>query len=282
MKKLLIMAMGMAALMACNNEKPMPVMPDGGMNDSLQRIIEQKDNEINDIMATLNEIQEGFREINEAEGRVSVAKAGEGVDKAQQIRENIQFISQRMAQNRELLKKLKDQMKGSSLKADQLQKAIENLTQELQDKDSELTRLRDELNKRDIHIAELDETIANLNNDVDNLRTEGEQKTETINTQDKQLNTAWYVFGTKKELKAQGVLNDGQVLRGNFNKNYFTKVDIRQFNELKLYSKDVKLMTTHPSSSYTLTKDANKQYVLRITNPQLFWSTSKYLVVQVK
>ena len=274
--------MGMAALMACNNEKPMPVMPDGGMNDSLQRIIEQKDNEINDIMATLNEIQEGFREINEAEGRVSVAKAGEGADKAQQIRENIQFISQRMAQNRELLKKLKDQMKGSSLKADQLQKAIENLTQELQDKDSELTRLRDELNKRDIHIAELDETIANLNNDVDNLRTEGEQKTETINTQDKQLNTAWYVFGTKKELKAQGVLNDGQVLRGNFNKNYFTKVDIRQFNELKLYSKDVKLMTTHPSSSYTLTKDANKQYVLRITNPQLFWSTSKYLVVQVK
>ena len=282
MKKLLIMAMGMAALMACNNEKPMPVMPDGGMNDSLQRIIEQKDNEINDIMATLNEIQEGFREINEAEGRVSVAKAGEGADKAQQIRENIQFISQRMAQNRELLKKLKGQMKGSSLKADQLQKAIENLTQELQDKDSELTRLRDELNKRDIHIAELDETIANLNNDVDNLRTEGEQKTETINTQDKQLNTAWYVFGTKKELKAQGVLNDGQVLRGNFNKNYFTKVDIRQFNELKLYSKDVKLMTTHPSSSYTLTKDANKQYVLRITNPQLFWSTSKYLVVQVK
>ena len=282
MKKLLIMAMGMTALMACNNEKPMPVMPDGGMNDSLQRIIEQKDNEINDIMATLNEIQEGFREINEAEGRVSVAKAGEGADKAQQIRENIQFISQRMAQNRELLKKLKDQMQGSSLKADQLQKAIENLTQELQDKDSELTRLRDELNKRDIHIAELDETIANLNNDVDNLRTEGEQKTETINTQDKQLNTAWYVFGTKKELKAQGVLNDGQVLRGNFNKNYFTKVDIRQFNELKLYSKDVKLMTTHPSSSYTLTKDANKQYVLRITNPQLFWSTSKYLVVQVK
>ena len=30
-----------------------------------------------------------------------------------------------------------------------------------------------------------------------------------------------------------------------------------------------------------LERDANKQYVLRITNPQLFWSTSKYLVVLV-
>ena len=274
--------MSMAALVACNNEKPMPVMPDGGQNDSLQRIIEQKDNEINEIMATLNEIQEGFREINEAEGRVSVAKAGERADKAQLIRENIQFISQRMAQNRELLKKLKEQLNGSTLKGDQLQKAIDNLTQELQDKDTQLTQLRDELDKKDIHIAELDETIANLNTDVENLRTEGEQKTQTINTQDKQLNTAWYVFGTKKELKEQGVLNEGQVLRGNFNKNYFTKVDIRQFSDLKLYSKDVKLLTTHPSSSYQLVRDANKQYSLRISNPQLFWSTSKYLVVQVK
>ena len=159
---------------------------------------------------------------------------------------------------------------------------IENLTQELQDKDTQLTQLRDELDKKDIHIAELDETIANLNTDVENLRTEGEQKTQTINTQDKQLNTAWYVFGTKKELKEQGVLNEGQVLRGNFNKNYFTKVDIRQFSDLKLYSKDVKLLTTHPSSSYQLVRDANKQYSLRISNPQLFWSTSKYLVVQVK
>ena len=282
MKKLLVFAMSMAALVACNNEKPMPVMPDGGQNDSLQRIIEQKDNEINEIMATLNEIQEGFREINEAEGRVSVAKAGERADKAQLIRENIQFISQRMAQNRELLKKLKEQLNGSTLKGDQLQKAIENLTQELQDKDTQLTQLRDELDKKDIHIAELDETIANLNTDVENLRTEGEQKTQTINTQDKQLNTAWYVFGTKKELKEQGVLNEGHVLRGNFNKNYFTKVDIRQFSDLKLYSKDVKLLTTHPSSSYQLVRDANKQYSLRISNPQLFWSTSKYLVVQVK
>ena len=38
----------------------------------------------------------------------------------------------------------------------------------------------------------------------------------------------------------------------------------------------------HPSDSYTLEKDANKQYVLRITNPQIFWSTSKYLVILVK
>ena len=59
MKKLLFVAICAAGMIACTNEKPAPVMPDGGQNDSLQKIIEQKDNEINDIMGTLNEIQEG-------------------------------------------------------------------------------------------------------------------------------------------------------------------------------------------------------------------------------
>ena len=128
----------------------------------------------------------------------------------------------------------------------------------------------------------MDETIATLNTDVENLKTESSQKTETINTQDKQLNTAWFVFGTKKELKEQRIIEDGRVLQANFNKNYFTKIDIRIDKEIKLYSKSAKLLTMHPSSSYTLAKDAKDQYVLRITNPQIFWSTSKYLVVLVK
>ena len=74
----------------------------------------------------------------------------------------------------------------------------------------------------------------------------------------------------------------GKVLQGNFNKNFFTKIDIRVDKEIKLYSKSAKILTMHPSSSYTLATDAKDQYVLRITNPQLFWSTSKYLVIQVK
>ena len=41
-------------------------------------------------------------------------------------------------------------------------------------------------------------------------------------------------------------------------------------------------MTVHPSGSYSLDKDSNRQYILRISNPQIFWSTSKYLVILVK
>lgn len=251
-------------------------------NDSLNSIIAQKDSELNDLVGTINEIEDGLNQINEAENRVTLLKNGEGASKKQKLTEDVQFIATRMKQNKELIAKLQKQMANSSIKSEQLQKTIANLTKQLEEKEKQLQALREELDSKDIHIAALDETINNLNTKSNRLASESSKKSEVINAQDKQINTAWYVFGTKKELKNQHILEDNKVMTGNFNKNYFTKIDIRDLSEIKLYSKNVKVLTTHPSSTYTLVRDANKQYTLRITNPQIFWSTSKYLVVLVK
>ena len=283
MKKLFLVACVAAfCLTGCNNGKNDSAAQNTAQADSLNGIIAQKDSEINDLMGTLNEIEEGFQQISEAEHRVSLAKDGEGVNKKQKLKEDIQFIADRMKQNRELIAKLQKQLANGTLKGAQLQKTIEGLQKQLEEKDAQLQTLREELDKKDIHIAALDETVNNLNTKTNRLTAESNQKTETINAQDKQIHTAWYVFGTKKELKEQSIIQDGKVMTGNFNKNYFTKVDIRNLSEIKLYSKSAKLLTTHPSSSYSLVRDANKQYTLRITTSQLFWSTSKYLVVLVK
>lgn len=283
MKKLFFMVCCAALLMTgCKDGKNAPGLASVQQTDSMNDVIAQKDSEINEMMGTLNDIEEGFRLINEAENRVALLKNGEGTSKKQNLKENIQFIAERMKQNRELIAKLQKQLESSTLKGGQLKKTIDNLTAQLEEKDKQLLALREELDKKDIHISELDETIGNLNTNVSNLSADNQQKAETINAQDKQLNTAWYVFGTKKELKGQHILEGGKVMNGNFNKNYFTKVDIRNTTEIKLYSKSAKLLTAHPASSYSLTHDASKQYVLRITNPQIFWSTSKYLVVLVK
>ena len=254
MKKLVLLSLTFVLVLAvgCNQKKSSPdSLQNIELNDSLKNIILERDNQINDMMATMNEIQDGFNEINEAE-------------------------------NRALIKKLQDQLKNSNFRGSEMKKVISNMLKQLDEKDQQLQQLRAELEAKNIHIAELDETIEGLNTNVSNLQSENAQKTETINSQDVQLNTAWYVYGTKKELKDQRILVDGKVLQSSFNKNYFMKIDIRVTKEIKLYSKSVKLLTTHPSGSYQLVTDENKQYVLQITTPQLFWSTSKYLVVLVK
>ena len=282
MKKLIYAFACTLAVASCNQDAAKKVEQVAQQQrDSLEQIISQKDNEINDMMTTLSDIEEGFREITEAQSRVTLAKQGEGTNTMQRIKENFQFIQTQMQQNKELINKLKQQVRESSVKGGQLKKIIDNLTQQLETKDKQLQALREELDRKDIHIAQLDEKVASLEED-------NTKKDETISAQDKAINSAWFVFGTKDELKAQNILSkDGlfsktKVLAKDFNKDYFTKIDIRIDKEIKLYSKSAQIMTSHPAGSYTLQRDANKQYVLRIDNPDVFWSTSKFLVVLVK
>lgn len=283
MRKLIILVACLAAVSACKQENQKQDDPRLGIQrDSLNQIIAQRDGEINDMMATLNDIEEGFREINAAEKRVAVAKAGEGTNQKQRLKENIQFIQTTMRQNKELVAKLQKQLRESAFQGQEFKRTIETLTKQLDEKTAELEQLRAELAAKDIHIAELDNTVAGLHSNVEKLKTETGEKAKTISAQDKQLNTAYFVFGTKSELKEQRIYDGGKVLTQNFNKNYFTQIDIRVEKEVKLYSKSAKLLTAHPAGSYTLQQDASKQYVLRITNPEQFWSTSKYLVVLVK
>jgi len=282
MKKLVILALGGLMVASCNDGVKKAEQAALMQRDSLEQIISQKDNEINDMMTTLSDIEEGFREITEAQNRVTLAKEGEGTNTSQRIRENVQFIQSVMKQNKELINKLKQQVRESSVRGEQLKKIVDNLTEQMAIKDKQLQSLREELDAKDIHIAELDEVVADLNKNVTTLKEESNQKSQTISTQDKELHTAWFVFGTKKELKEKRILVDGEVLQSNFDKDYFTKIDIRIDKEIKLYSSSAEMLTNHPASSYTLQRDAKKQYVLRINDPDAFWSTSKYLVILVK
>ena len=274
MKKIIFAAFCLLALTACRQDKARDIQQEAmrHQRDSLDRIIAQKDNEINDMMTTMNDIVEGFRAINEAEQRVTIVSSGEGASTTERIRENMQFISETMQQNR----------RQSSVKSDQLRRTLDNLTRQMEEKDAQIRQLQADLESKDVQIGELNTQVSDLSANVSNLREETVQKSQTISSQDKQLNTAWFVYGTKSELKAQHIIEDGKVLRSNFNRDYFTKIDIRVDKEIRLYSRSAKILTAHPASSYELQQDANRQYILRITNPQLFWSTSKYLVVMVK
>ena len=143
--KFLLFALAVVAFASCGNSDKKQSVEGTVQSDSLQRVITQKDNEINDMMETFNQIQEGLREIDEAQNRVSIVKNGEGADKRRQIVENIQFISNTMKQNRALIEKLRQQMRESSVKGDQLRKTIEDLVKQIDEKDNQLKQLRAEL-----------------------------------------------------------------------------------------------------------------------------------------
>lgn len=282
MRKILLVAMCALSLVACKQEKSRTDAAMKHQRDSLNLIISQKEGEIDEIMSVVNQIEEGFRQINEAEHRVSMARQAEGTDRATLIKENLEFIQQTMLQNREMIEELRAQMRQSTFKSEQLKRTVDNLTEQLSEKDQHIASLMAELDAKNVQIAELDEKVAGLNANVSDLEKENSDKSQTISNQDAQIHSAWFVFGTKSELKEQRILVDGEVLQADFNKDYFTKIDIRKDKEIRLYSRSAKMLTSHPISSYTLQRDINKQYVLTILDPQQFWATSKYLVILVK
>ena len=285
MKKLAVLIVCAAMLASCDGFK-------GGSkdlkaeNDSLLIELSQRNAELDEMLGTFNEIQEGFRQINDAESRVDLQRGTITENSAsakQQIASDIEFITKQMEENKAQIAKLQAMLKSSKNNSAQLKKAVESLTQELVTKQQRIEELQAELASKNIRIQELDAAVSGLSADKESLAAENEAKARTVAEQDKAINAAWFVFGTKSELKSQKILQSGDVLKNaDFNKDYFTQIDIRTTKEIKLYSKRAELLTTHPAGSYELVKDDKGQLTLKITNPKEFWSVSKYLVIQVK
>lgn len=278
MKKLVFLVATVVALASCE-------MSGGGNkdqlkaeNDSLVLELAQRNAELEEMMGTFNDISEGFREINKAENRVDLQRgmAGEGsVSARQQIASDMEFIRKQMEENRQQIAKLQAMLKKSKNNSEQLKRAVDQLTQELVSKVQRIEELQAELAAKNVRIKELDAAVAGLT-------AENEVKSQTVASQDKELNAAWFVFGTKSELKEQKIYNKGEVLtQADFNKEYFTQIDIRTTTQIRLYAKRAKLLTQHPENSYLLEKDDKGELTLKITNAKEFWKVSKYLVIQV-
>jgi hypothetical protein len=182
-----------------------------------------------------------------------------------------------MNKNKQKLASLRTKLKDSNERNDELEKFIARLTVEIEEKDAQINDLKGELEKMNV-------AMTALNTNYEQSQQESAAKTE-------QLNTAYYAFGTSKELvknniltKEGGFIGMGKTekMKENFNKGYFTKVDISTLNEITLGAKKAKLVTTHPAGSYKIEGKDGKAEKLVILNSADFWSTSKYLVIVVE
>ncbi len=292
MKKLVILVVGAAVMASCDGLSGGSKSQLRAENDSLMIELNERNAELDEMMGVFNDISEGFRQINAAENRVDLQRGSvaEGsLSAKERIAQDIEFIRKQMDENKEQIAKLESMLKNSRNKSAQLEKAIAGLQAELAEKTQRIEELQAELASKNIRIQELDAAVSDLSSQKEALTAENAAKTKTVAEQDKALNAAWFVFGTKKELKEQNILTNtglfkkGEVMQdADINKDYFTQIDIRTTKEIKLYSKSADILTTHADGSYAFEEDGNGQLTLKITNPTKFWSVSRYLVIQVK
>lgn len=246
-------------------------------NDSLRLAGVRQSNEYNEMLNLINEVEDNFRKIKETENYlVEQSKTGGELSAStkERINNDMQLLSETLKKNKDQIGKLQSQLKTSGIKSTELEKRLASLITEIEEKTASIAALQEELEKKNIIIMEQGQKIQEQTTVI-------EQKEETITQQDKSLHTAYYVFGTKKELEEERILLKGQLMKQNYNHEYFTKVDTRDFAHVAFYAKKVKILSTHPASSYVLEKGADGNLTLVVLDKTEFWSISKYLVTQV-
>lgn len=287
MKKLTYLVLLVPFLIACNQKK---VENLESRNDSLIQQAYAKDQALTDFLKAMNDIQYNLDSIknkemiiNEAtEGQVELKKPAKD-----QIIEDINTIYNLLEDNKEKLADLRKQLGKANYQVMELQKMIDNMTRQLEQKDREIVALTDMLNQMDVKIVALSQ-------DVNRLTREGESKSQTIEEQTQQLdektieiNTAYYVMGTKKDLKEANIItSEGgfigigkeKKLADDFDVDQFTRIDIRAVSEINIPGKKMEIVTSHPTESYT-TEKGEDMIKLIITDANSFWKNSKYLVI---
>lgn len=258
--------------------------------DSLNVELTQANSEMESLMGLLNEVQEGFQQINEAENRVNVNSAENApANVKEQVKADLAFIQAKMKENRERIAELEARVEKGDKNAAALRRTVKNLKAELAAKAEQIAALQAELEAKNIRIQQLDTEVANLTNDKNALTAKNAANEQVIANQDKAMHAAWYVIAKKKSLKEQNVLtNTGLFKKGdvmesaNVNKDGFTEIDIRKVVEIPVGAKKATLLSAHPEGSYELVADAEGMQVLKVLDPQTFWSVTRYLVIRAK
>ncbi len=283
MKKLVYLIAFLPFAFGCGGGKQDGVLT---VEDSLTAVnggqmvrIHDQDSSIQSFIRGFNEIQDNLDLIKEKEKIVSAASKDPETRKTkqEQIVGDIQAMYDIMNKNKQRIASMKSKLDKSNKKNAELEKFITRLTADIELKDGQIADLKTQL-------EQLNVAMTNLNINYQEVTQESEIKTE-------KLNTAFYAFGTSKELIKNGVLTKeggfiglgkNQKMKDDFNKNYFTKVDITATNSLILGAKKAKLITTHPAGSYKIEGAEGKAEKLTILNAEDFWSVSKYLVVIIE
>jgi len=246
-------------------------------NRDLQNQLGEKDSVLNDAIMLFNEIEENLAMISLKDDEIRFRSTNVEMeeDGKQWILQEIQNINYLREENQKKVQELNKQLKNQNLQIAEFQVMINNLMQQITVQEEEIEMLR-------LELADLDKEYVEL------LEAYQEQTEITVETF-KELNKAFFAYGTEDELVENGVIvkdggfigmNKKTSLKDNFNDEYFTQIDLSQQKIIEIVGKKLRFITDHPSTSYDVVS-LGQSHKISIKDPKSFWKVSKYLVVVV-
>lgn len=248
--------------------------------DSLRQVNQQQQNSLQEMTTFVSTLSDGMNAIAYQENMIFSNGGNEGTSlDREQIKSHLETLANTLTEQRSKIKALSDSLKARGADMTKMQGLIDNLTRQLEEKDKVIAQLRQDVEQKNFSIADLQKKL--------NVAMAGsaqfEQRAAKAEKELATITTAYVLMGTKEALIDGGFIDKRKhVQTETMPKGDFTKVNIYQFTELDIPSRSPKLLTDHPRKSYSIEKVDKENRKLVISNPQLFWSSSRYLIIQVK
>ena len=267
-----------ALLMACGGKTDTSALEE--TIDSLRQVNQQQQSSLQEMTTFVTTLSDGMNAIAQQENMIFNNGGNEGtsLDK-EQLKSHLETLANTLTEQRSKIHSLADSLKARGADMSKMQGLIDNLTQQLDEKDKIIAQLRKDIEQKSFSISDLQNKLRVAmagSAQYEQRAAKAEKELATITT-------AYVLMGTKEALTDGGYIDKRKhVLTESMPKGDFTKVNIYKFTELDIPSRSPKLLTDHPRKSYNIEKVDKENRKLVITNPQLFWSSSKYLIIQVK
>lgn len=279
--------LGMTLTSCSDKEKEEALMQQIQVSNSSKDSIE------NEMVKVMDEINKNLDLIRDKQGMVANTPSSEDISKKEEILHNISLINALIEDNKYKIEQLTKQSKSLGKENSAMKKLAKQMKERIEKQEAEIASLKEQLAEAEFKLADLNVKLdeSQMANEV--LTSEKNLLTETNAKLDKDLNKAYFTYGTYEELKSKNIvekkggflgLGKKEALASAFTKNRssFTEVDVRETKTIPIQGKKPKLVSHHPDGTYTWEVGENGFSTLNITKPEEFWSTSKFLVVEIK
>ena len=245
--------------------------------------------EMEKMFADINDISVGMQSLREAEQLLLLEAEKEGKmstrskKQLEQLKNDIQAIKEAIAGYRLQINQLEKKNRVQSVEFNRM---ITNLKAELEVRDEKIEEITAQLATKNKELAAKVAEVKNLTENVAALDKTSKEQRMTIAEQDQTIHKAYYLIGSRKALKEANVISRQGILcppivSSQAQKADFIQFDIREMVSIPLNAKKVKVLSVHPTESYTLEKDGEGNLVLKINDVERFWKQTRYLVVMV-
>ena len=253
-------------------------------NDSLLQVTIEQQNDLADLVATLNAAAGKLDEIN---GQIAVNTDDQNLQNQRtRLLQQLDNLQQQITEKQKLFDDMQKKYKNVLGENKELKKSIDRMQKEINGYQNRIADYEHRITEQSQKITQLNTTLAETQVALDQTTNRVAVQETVISSQDKEINTRYFIAARKSVLKEMGLVEGGvfnktRITTKGFDTSKFTEVDKRNISEIALGSKGARLLTPAPESSYEMEKGLDKTLTLHILDKDAFWSLSRYLVIMI-